>query len=1272
MTRQQKWWRKSGMALLIASLMVSVWPGIAAALTAEAHDVHTDSTTQGNWVGAYGAEGYVLPFFSSNRSTEGRDDPPAADVALLPAYVDSYSKSGNVSYWQSNPTGLNSLQLPDASGRKRIAVYTGGSFTYSFQLNDSAQHLFSVFSTDYGAGASEIVRFEILDTNNQVLESREVGAVANGKYVSFYVQGSFKLKVTKVSGTRAFAQGFFFDAPVPLTAAGLTVTPLPGRDLELEWSDSASGSVAILRKIQGEADFVKIAETASGVDSYIDENAMPGTEYTYALQSISGTLYSLPSAAVSYVTASYDPTSLAWVQAPYSVAAPGQPVELTAVLTDEHEDPIAGYTVKFELEGEYVGTYIDPVIGEAETDGSGTASLVYTPPYAGEFGIRAWTEPNDVDLLDRAEAVTALDVLTPEWELEPLLLRATDAVKPGTLVQVSGHAMQADDWDDVKAVIEPLASAGPTPSVGAVELDIIQKDELRGQFMQMLLPSTISPGSYRLWVSNAQGWSAPFDLNTPRPLFLSDYEAFEGLSIDVSGRNFQAREFDAEEETKVRLDNGTNAYEVPVTELTPYSLRFVVEDVPLGEYEVRVSNDGGQTWSAVQSGQTLTVVSPGEDPLGLGVAWADHFDWDNVLDVTDYGALADDGIDDTTAIQAAIAAAKSDGGGVVYLPTGTFHASIVQLPSEIVLMGDGPDSTMLYHIGGKANFIQAAGDGKTEGRTGIAKIGIRAADDAMYPDAFIWLGHDWGAAVDDMTKRTASEMFVVETSIEYPVLDPVDTSQGSGRGQGMLAIGDERLIIKDNRMIGWVAQYNRIYMNRYVQSSGNYLEYSYSQMPITADYTFIRDNEFVMRGEMDVQVHGISIKSNSHVENNIVRTTGASLKTTYNNDGESIMAEMPGAYFSVGEVLGATADTITLAPTQPLPEPITLRRGTLQIVIVDGTGLGQYREVQYTSGTTYTLMEEWDVVPDRTSKFSLIAPNDHITVYRNELTDNQRGVWLYGNAIDAVVVDNTLTNTDGIYIASTGAVQTGRYTPTYFVNVKGNQLLGTPGTGHASGIIAVSNRKNVGGLFYATGVYGIEIRDNYLYGSQEPISTPRHQKFSGIVSSAATLSSDGNPVFTPEDRDNLNVLIENNQLEQMADGLVLMSGLYGHTALGNQFTDVLREVYEPFGQDTSHLLELPGAFADRRAPYWPTDSELEIGLSASDEAELSWDPAEDIVGVTHYRIYRDDVLLDTVPATATDYVTAPLPTGATYRFQVSALDAAGNESYSVLSGRVEL
>ncbi|HUP53355.1 MAG TPA: FG-GAP-like repeat-containing protein, partial [Longimicrobiales bacterium] len=56
----------------------------------------------------------------------------------------------------------------------------------------------------------------------------------------------------------------------------------------------------------------------------------------------------------------------------------------------------------------------------------------------------------------------------------------------------------------------------------------------------------------------------------------------------------------------------------------------------------------------------------------------------------------------------------------------------------------------------------------------------------------------------------------------------------------------------------------------------------------------------------------------------------------------------------------------------------------------------------------------------------------------------------------------------------------------------------------------------------------------------------------------------------------------------------------------------------------------------------------------------SWSAATDNVGVTGYRVYRDDVVLATV--TGTSHVDATVAPATTYTYEVTALDAAGNES----------
>lgn len=100
----------------------------------------------------------------------------------------------------------------------------------------------------------------------------------------------------------------------------------------------------------------------------------------------------------------------------------------------------------------------------------------------------------------------------------------------------------------------------------------------------------------------------------------------------------------------------------------------------------------------------------------------------NFLSITEFGAIANDGQDDTAAIQAAIVAAKQAGKGV-WIPEG--HFDMNELPIEvdqIVIRGAGPWYTVLNGInagfegvGNAVEFYDFAIDGDSTGRNDAAK-----------------------------------------------------------------------------------------------------------------------------------------------------------------------------------------------------------------------------------------------------------------------------------------------------------------------------------------------------------------------------------------------------------------------------------------------------------------------------------------------------------------------------------------------------------------------
>ncbi len=60
-----------------------------------------------------------------------------------------------------------------------------------------------------------------------------------------------------------------------------------------------------------------------------------------------------------------------------------------------------------------------------------------------------------------------------------------------------------------------------------------------------------------------------------------------------------------------------------------------------------------------------------------------------VFDVTDYGAVANDGLSDRIAIEAAIDAAESNGSGVVFFPPGRFHLNTLSDVGSTILIRNG-------------------------------------------------------------------------------------------------------------------------------------------------------------------------------------------------------------------------------------------------------------------------------------------------------------------------------------------------------------------------------------------------------------------------------------------------------------------------------------------------------------------------------------------------------------------------------------------------------
>jgi hypothetical protein len=117
--------------------------------------------------------------------------------------------------------------------------------------------------------------------------------------------------------------------------------------------------------------------------------------------------------------------------------------------------------------------------------------------------------------------------------------------------------------------------------------------------------------------------------------------------------------------------------------------RYLVGEVPVGS-TLRLQVDAGDTPVTVDLIDTELVPAPYPRPQGS-------------LSIEDYGATADDGTDDTAAIQSAIAAA-SDQGAVLWVPQGNFEMIDRLNVDNVTIRGAGPWHSVLHGLNGKGGF----------------------------------------------------------------------------------------------------------------------------------------------------------------------------------------------------------------------------------------------------------------------------------------------------------------------------------------------------------------------------------------------------------------------------------------------------------------------------------------------------------------------------------------------------------------------------------------
>jgi hypothetical protein len=157
--------------------------------------VKKDASTQGNWKGVYGRDGYIT-----------------TAETLIPAYVKPQA-AGQILYsWMASTNDVRALQKASNS-RDRAAGcwYSGTSLLVDLPFVDAGAHQLSAYLLDWDT-TDRRERIDVLDANDNTLDSQNVTeSFHGGVYLVWKVSGHVRIRVTLTRGANPVLSGLFFD-----------------------------------------------------------------------------------------------------------------------------------------------------------------------------------------------------------------------------------------------------------------------------------------------------------------------------------------------------------------------------------------------------------------------------------------------------------------------------------------------------------------------------------------------------------------------------------------------------------------------------------------------------------------------------------------------------------------------------------------------------------------------------------------------------------------------------------------------------------------------------------------------------------------------------------------------------------------------------------------------------------------------------------------------------------------------------------------------------
>ena len=751
----------------------------------------------------------------------------------------------------------------------------------------------------------------------------------------------------------------------------------------------------------------------------------------------------------------------------------------------------------------------------------------------------------------------------------PVVFRVSEGVRPLSVVSLYGEYLTG------RPSVRFIAAAG---SVVATQ-EAVQTDP-RGHFCRVVFPA-IAPGAYRLAVRNGQGWSTQETcVNRADPRWISEERAYPGLALKLIGRNLDAWEYNGRRQTRVRLSpvaGGQGVVIVPDA-VNPYCVDFSIPaGMAPGDYVVDVNAGSAQfggDWVRLNDHSTfpdtvadtrvhVEAAPASRNARALGVAWANDFAWERVVDArAAFGARGDGSADDTGPIQATLDQVAGPG-GVVYLPRGVYRVSRLVLGPRCILQGESRDGTVV--------MVSRTGDDGAivpRGRMqGISTLTLKYQPEVPARSQGMILA------------GVASEVFL--HNIRFDLLRSPDVSVAQSpyhfTGSGpLLVAGCEFLLSTRNLWDHEVSSRVTFRDNRIDMHDGLGCCMSSEKLLLLrneltfhpAPYAGQMNGFFLNEGWVGWNIYNAYI-----ADNNAHDLPGP-------GDCQPFAADSAWSCCA-GAVTGSSARTVDVR-NDVSGDFKGRSTHEMELIVTQGKGLGQIRRVaaQRDLGgnpavVRFTVSPPWDVPPDATSVVSAGSWHVNNVFHGNTARGSKSPYNMYfGGCYDCIDAAATSENTEGWYNwGRFGEMAQGAWhCPVYFDQLRRSTFIGQASIYQTMGItLRVENETKT---YRGIADYGTEIRDNTV---DRGACAGKRQRLAGAAA-IATFNQSWMPV-TAETPLNFATLCEGNHLKNSAAGFDL-DGSFSFAIRATTYENCAQPVHDR-GRDTALL---PGAPQPLRRP----------------------------------------------------------------------------------------